>query len=71
MTGLDTNALVRYLAQDDPVQSHRATDIIERRLTADAPGFVSLVTVAETVWVLTGAYSMSDPEVATVIELML
>ncbi len=30
MTGLEANILVRYLAQDDPAQSQRATEIIER-----------------------------------------
>jgi predicted nucleic-acid-binding protein len=39
MIGLDTNILVRYLAQDDPVQSPVATDIIEFRLTEENPGF--------------------------------
>jgi len=29
MIGLDTNILVRYLIQDDPVQSPKATEIIE------------------------------------------
>ena len=29
MIGLDTNVLVRYLAQDDPRQSPRATRLIE------------------------------------------
>jgi predicted nucleic-acid-binding protein len=52
MIGLDTNILVRYLAQDDPVQSAQATHIMERRLTEARPGFISLVTMAETVWVL-------------------
>lgn len=37
MIGLDTNILVRYLAQDDPVQSSLATDIVELRLRL--PGF--------------------------------
>ena len=31
MIGLDTNILVRYLAQDDPVQSRKAREILERR----------------------------------------
>ena len=44
MIGLDTNVLLRNLAQDDPVQSPRATQIITRRLTGEEPGFVSLVT---------------------------
>ncbi len=29
MIGLDTDVLVRYLAQDDPEQSARATQLIE------------------------------------------
>lgn len=71
MIGLDTNILVRYLAQDDPVQSLHATRIIERRLTGDQPGFISLVTMAETVWVLEKVYGMSDREIAGAIERML
>ena len=38
MIGLDTNLLLRYLAQEDTVQSPRATDIITRRLTEEEPG---------------------------------
>src|ERR1039458_1673998 len=55
--GLDTDILIRYLTQDDPIQSPKATEILERRFTRESPGFVSpffisLVTMAETVWVL-------------------
>jgi predicted nucleic-acid-binding protein len=59
MIGLDTNILVRYLAEDDPVQSPKAREIIERRLTEADPGFISVVTIAETVWVLDRAYGFS------------
>ncbi|MGA1983429.1 MAG: type II toxin-antitoxin system VapC family toxin [Acidobacteriaceae bacterium] len=71
MTGLDTNVLVRYFAQDDLAQAKRATQIIERRLTEDEPGFVSLVTMVETVWVLSRVYGLSDREIAAVVEGML
>lgn len=71
MIGLDTNILVRYLAQDDPVQSAKATEIIEQRLTADDPGFVSIVAMVETVWVLDRAYGLAPREIATTIERML
>lgn len=30
MIGLDTNVLVRYIMQDDPKQSAKATKLIER-----------------------------------------
>lgn len=44
MIGLDTNVLVRYLAQDDALQARLATQIIEHQLTQERPGFISLVT---------------------------
>jgi len=68
MIGLDTNILVRYLAQDDPVQSPKAVELIERRLTADNPGFISVVAMAETAWVLERAYGLADTEIAAAIE---
>ena len=71
MIGLDTNVLVRYLTQDDPTQSPRATELIERRLTEDNPGFVSIAAMAETVWVLERAYGLSNVRIAEVIERLL
>lgn len=71
MIGLDTNILVRYFAQDDPLQSSRATRVVERQLTEAQPGFVSLVTMVETVWVLSRVYDLSDQEVALTVERML
>ena len=71
MIGLDTNILVRYLTQDDPIQSRKATEIIERRLTQSKPGFVSVVAMVETVWVLDRAYSLAAREIAGAVERML
>ena len=68
MIGLDTNVLVRYMAQDDPNQSKIATDFIERRLTHSDPGFISIVAMTETAWVLQRAYGLSGAEVARAIE---
>src|SRR5436190_8248704 len=71
MIGLDTNILLRYLAQDDRVQSAKATEIIERRLSEENPGFVSVVAMVETVWVLDRAYGLGSDEIAAAIERML
>ncbi len=71
MIGLDTNILVRYLAQDDPIQSPLATDIIEFRLTKGNPGFISIVAMVETVWVLDRAYGLADDEIVAALERML
>ena len=71
MIGLDTNVLARYLAQDDPVQSPRATDLIEQRLTEEEPGFISVVAMAEIAWVLERAYGLADRDIAAAIEAIL
>ena len=71
MIGLDTNILVRYLTQDDPTQSAKATDVIERRLTLANPGFVSIVAMVETVWVLERAYELSPIEIVGAVERIL
>ena len=70
MTGLDTNVLVRYVMQDDPRQSPRATRLIES-LTAEEPGFVPVVTLVELVWVLSGSYGLDRKQVATVLGTLL
>jgi len=69
--GLDTNVLVRYLAQDDLAQSPKATEIVERGLTAGNPGFVSIAAMAETVWVLDRAYGLDALEIAAAVERLL
>lgn len=61
MIGLDTNVLVRYIAQDDAKQSPKATRLVES-LTVGAPGYVSVVSVIELVWVLTDCYQMTKGE---------
>jgi predicted nucleic-acid-binding protein len=71
MIGLDTNVLVRYLNQDEPIQSPKATEIIECRLTEEKPGFVSIVVMVETVWVLERAYRLGTNQIAAAVERML
>ena len=71
MIGLDTNTLVRYLAQDDPVQLPKAREILERRLTEKDPGFVSVVAMVETVWVLDRSYGLSSQEISATVERIL
>ena len=63
MIGLDTNVLVRYIMQDDPEQSPKATELIES-LTGENPGYITMVSVIELYWVLTSAYELSGQQVA-------
>jgi predicted nucleic-acid-binding protein len=60
--GLDTNVLVRYLAQDEVAQSARATKLIERELSEREPGFIGLIVLVETCWVLKRLYGATAAE---------
>jgi predicted nucleic-acid-binding protein len=71
MIGLDTNILVRYLTQDDSIQSPKAREIVERRLTEEKPGFVSIVAMIEIVCVLERAYRLTPHEIVGAVERML
>ena len=64
------NVAVCYFAQNDPVQSRLATRLIEAR-SADDPGFVSIVTLAEITWVLTAAYGASRDDIGKVVKNLL
>ncbi|NPT44405.1 PIN domain-containing protein [Paraburkholderia sp. 1N] len=67
MIGLDTNVLVRYIAQDDAAQSPKASTLIES-LTVDEPGYVTQVALVEVVWVLSSLYAADREQIAKVVE---
>lgn len=67
MIGIDTNVIVRFLTQDDEIQSPVATRFMSR-LTKAHPGFVSSVVLAEVSWVLSRAYKSPRAEIAQAIE---
>ena len=71
MVGIDTNVLVRYLAQDDPKQSAVATRFIEGRLSAENPGFVSTITLCEIAWVLADSYGADRKRIRDAVEALL
>jgi len=63
MIALDTNVLVRFLVQDDPLQAQLATKLIDQ-FTDDARGFVSREVLIELVWVLERGYRLGRAEIA-------
>ena len=70
MIGLDTNVLVRYIMQDDPKQSPKATELIES-LDGDNPGFVTVISVVELYWVLTSCYDLTNEQFKQALEVLL
>ena len=71
MIGLDTNVIVRYLAQDEPRQSAAATRLMEKQLSSENPGFITLVTMCEVAWVLAGPYRADRKRIREVVEALL
>ena len=70
MIGLDTNVLVRYIMQDDPKQSPKASALVES-LNGDNPGFITLISIVELYWVLTSSYELNGRQVKQVLEALL
>ena len=64
MIGLDTNVLVRYLVEDDALQSARAASMIEGAAERGEKLFVGSVALCEVVWVLQAAYRREHHEIA-------
>lgn len=67
MIGLDTNVVVRYLTQDDQAQAEKVNTLFEKRLTLASPGFVSLITLVEVVWVLEVCYEQSKADIEAIV----
>lgn len=70
MIGLDTNVLVRYIMQDDPKNSPKATKLIES-LDGDNPGYITMVSIIELYWVLTSCYELTGEQVGQALEAIL
>lgn len=70
MIGLDTNVVVRYIMQDDPRQSAKATTLMES-LKVDRPGFVGVVSIVELYWVLTSCYDLTNDQVRQALDILL
>jgi predicted nucleic-acid-binding protein len=65
MRAVDTNVLVRMLARDDPKQVRVADDFVA------AGAWVSLLALAETIWVLTAVYERDAAEIGASVEQLL
>jgi predicted nucleic-acid-binding protein len=68
MKGVDTNVLVRYLVQDDKVQTQKAIFFLEQECNQKSPAFITGIVLCELVWVLESAYEYHREQIAEVLE---
>jgi predicted nucleic-acid-binding protein len=71
VTGLDTNVLVRFLTQDDPAQSRRASAVIAEAVAGGEPCSVDAIVLCELVWVLGDAYGFDKATIVDTLERLL
>ena len=65
MRAVDTNILVRLIAQDDEDQTAAAVNFV------DGGAWVSLLVLTEMVWVLASSYDRSPHQIAAAIDILL
>jgi predicted nucleic-acid-binding protein len=65
MLALDTNVLVRLLARDDARQAHAADQAVTKG------GWISLLVLAEAVWVLDAVYARTPKQLIAALDLLL
>lgn len=65
MRAIDTNVLLRLLVRDQPAQAERADAAIENG------AWVSLLVLAEAVWVLKSSFKLSRIDIAKGVEMVL
>ena len=67
MIGLDTNVLVRFLTQDDPIQAQKVNRLFEEAETTGRNLWISLITLCELAWVLESCYDISKNELTEIL----
>ncbi|PWQ92233.1 PIN domain-containing protein [Leucothrix pacifica] len=63
MKAVDTNVLVRFLIQDDEIQTQKVTQILSEAEKMKQPLFVSQTVVLELIWVLRSAYEVPRQDI--------
>lgn len=65
MRAVDTNVLVRLIARDDAAQVASAEDWVKQG------AWVSILALAEAIWVLSAVYGRANRDIASAVEMLL
>lgn len=71
MRGLDTNVLVRYLADDDPKQSVLVDKLFEECVRTRESLFLPAIVLCELTWVLSTSYNQPKSRIVAALEQIL
>jgi len=68
---IDTNLLVRFLTEDDPVKAKAVDGLLARAAKGEIKVLVPSIVIAELVWVLESFYKMEIASIAELVEAVL
>jgi predicted nucleic-acid-binding protein len=68
LKGLDSSILLRYILEDDPIWSPRATRFIDGHCTRESPGYINTIVLVEVVWSLRRQAGFDNKRVAILID---
>ena len=71
MIGLDTNVVIRYLVQDDPEQSKKTNQLIEKAIKDGEILWICQLTLCEIFWVLESCYDLTKEELISTLSALL
>jgi predicted nucleic-acid-binding protein len=71
MRGVDTNVLVRYIANDDLKQGEAVEQLFQHCRTERETLFVPVIVICELIWVLERTYGQSKSQIIAVLENLL
>ncbi len=71
MIALDTNILLRYLADPEAAEGPLAMHLTAEVLTREKPGFISTIVLAEVLWGLKRAYGVQPEQQREIVGLLL
>ena len=71
MRGIDTNVLVRYIANDDLKQAEVVERLFRDCSLAGEDLFVPVIVLCELVWVLDRVYGQTKPQIVELLERLL
>ena len=68
---IDTNLLVRYITDDDPVKAKSVDNLLTKAMNGDVQVLIPSIVIAELVWVLESFYEMKATDIAGIVQAIL
>lgn len=65
---IDTNLLVRYLTEDEPVKAKAVDNLLNKAIKGELKIIIPSIVIAELTWILESFYQMEEEKISELIE---